>query len=77
MPRPARFNMYEAKTRLSEIVEKARVDGEVILMNRGRPVARVIPYEAETRKRRLGFAKGKIQIQPGFDEIPEDFEDYV
>jgi prevent-host-death family protein len=77
MARPARYNMYEAKTKLSEIVEKARRDGEVILMNRGEPVARVVPFEEPPRERRLGFAKGKIRILRDFDEIPADFEDYV
>ena len=70
--------MYEAKTRLSELVEQARREGEVILMNRGVPVAKVIPYEeAERPKRRFGFAKGKIAIRRGFDAIPADFEDLV
>jgi len=77
MRKSPRYNMYEAKTKLSEIVEKARRGEEVILMNRGEPVAKVVPYQAEVRKRRLGFAKGKIVIRRGFDGTPDDFEDYL
>jgi prevent-host-death family protein len=71
-----RYNMYEAKTKLSEIVEKARGGEEVILMNRGEPVAKVIAFEEKNEPRKLGFAKD-IRILAGFDEIPEGFEDYL
>lgn len=73
----ARYNMYEAKTHLSEIVEKARADGEVVLMIRGEPVAKVVPYEAATKARRFGFARGRVEILRGFETTPEDFEDYL
>ncbi len=69
------YNMYEAKTRLSELVEKATQGIDIILMNRGEPVAKIVPYQAPKR-RRLGFAK-TIQILDGFEEIPEGFEEYL
>lgn len=69
------YNMYEAKTKLSELVEKATQGVEIILMNRGEPVAKIIPYQAP-QSRRLGFAKS-IRILEGFNEIPEGFEDYL
>jgi prevent-host-death family protein len=68
--------MYEAKTKLSEIVEKAREGEEIILMNRGEPVAKVVPFKKKKETRKLGFAKD-IKILSDFDEIPEGFEDYV
>lgn len=68
--------MYEAKTRLSEIVQKAILGKEVILMNRGEPVAKVIPFERKKTPRKLGFAKD-IAILAGFDEIPDGFGDYL
>lgn len=68
--------MYEAKTKLSEIVERVRQGEELILMNRGVAVARVVPLKTSGRKpRMLGFAKD-IKILPGFDEIPDGFEEY-
>lgn len=69
------YNMYEAKTKLSEIVEKVCSGEEVILMVRGEPVAKVVPLRKKTN-RRLGFAKD-IKILPGFHEIPEGFEEYT
>ena len=70
------YNMYEAKTRFSEVVQKAREGKEVILMNRGRPVAKVVSVETKQPRRRLGLAKD-IKILPGFEQIPDDFSDYV
>ncbi|MBI1862301.1 MAG: type II toxin-antitoxin system prevent-host-death family antitoxin [Deltaproteobacteria bacterium] len=65
--------MYEAKTRLSELVTKAQRGIEVILMNRGKPVAKITPFGVKSRPRILGFARD-IKILPGFDDIPEGFE---
>ena len=70
------YNMYEAKTRLSEIVEKVRTGEEVVLMNRGEPVAKVIPFQLEAKKRRFGGFRNKIELRDGWDAPLEDFEDY-
>lgn len=48
-------NMLEAKTRLSELVKAAQAGEEVIIANRGEPVARLVPV----RKR------GKNKARPG------------
>ena len=68
--------MYDAKTKLSEIVKKATEGEEVILMNRGEPVAKVVPFKRKKEARKLGFAKD-VKILSGFDEIPEDFKDFT
>jgi prevent-host-death family protein len=70
------YNMYEAKTKLSEIVKRVSEGENVILMNRGKPVAEVIPFENKKTKRKLGFAKD-IELLEDFDGIPEGFEDYA
>ena len=70
------YNMYEAKTKLSEIVAKVRAGEEVILMNRGIAMAKVVPLKPiKGSARPLGFAKD-IKLLPGFNDIPEGFEDY-
>jgi antitoxin (DNA-binding transcriptional repressor) of toxin-antitoxin stability system len=72
----ARYNLYEAKSKLSEAVKKALLGDEVILMNRGNPVAQIIPLPQKQGARRLGFAKD-IKMLDGFDEIPKEFEEYT
>lgn len=43
-------NMLEAKNRLSELVKSAQAGEEVVIANRGEPVARLVPV----RKRKTG-----------------------
>lgn len=73
MSKQIRYNMYEAKTKLSELVNKVQTGIEIILMNRGKPVARITPFVSNRGPRKLGFAKD-IKMLPGFDDIPEGFE---
>lgn len=73
MSKLVRCNMYEAKTKLSELVSKVQAGTQVILMNRGKPVARILPFEQKEKSRKLGFAKD-IKILAGFEDIPEGFE---
>ena len=61
-----------AKHQLSRLVERTLAGEEVIISKAGKPVARLMPYEARERPRRLGVLKGKIWIAPDFDELPED-----
>ena len=68
--------MYEAKTRLSELVEQARRGEKVVLMNRGEPVAMIVPFQRSRRARKLGFLKGKGRLLAGWDKRIEDFVEY-
>jgi prevent-host-death family protein len=43
------IGIYEAKSRLSQLVEKAEAGEEIILTRRGRPVARITGVRAATR----------------------------
>ena len=70
------YNIYEAKTRLSELVEKARRGEKVVLMNRGEPVAMLVPFRLPRRTRKLGFLRGKGKLLSGWDKSIEDFADY-
>ncbi len=66
-------NIHEAKTHLSQLLQKV-IDGEeVIIAKSGAPVARLIPYEQKPQPRLPGSAKGKIWIAPDFNEpLPDD-----
>ncbi len=68
-------NLYEAKTRLSSLVELA-AKGEVILIAKaGKPMAKLVAIpEAPARPRKAGRnALGITYIAPDFDApLPED-----
>jgi prevent-host-death family protein len=68
--------VQEAKTQLSQLLRRVEA-GEEVVIRRGRvPVAKLVRAPAPEGKRRIwGGLKGSIPDD--FDEIPEDFRDYV
>jgi prevent-host-death family protein len=60
------LNLYEAKTRLSALVEEAAAGAEIIIAKNGRPRAKLVAVRPE-RRRRPGSARGKIRISADFD----------
>lgn len=63
-------NIHEAKSNLSRLIELALAGEEVVINKAGKPVARLVPYTAMKKARRLGIWKGRIRISPDFDELP-------
>ena len=59
-------NIYEAKTHLSDLVERAAAGEEIIIAKAGKPRARLVPLRPAT-PRQPGRAKGKIWIAADFD----------
>ncbi len=71
---PTTVNIFEAKTQLSKLVEKAERGEDVIIARAGKPVARLTGLKPEKPKIRFGALKGKIWIADDFDDpLPEDF----
>lgn len=62
-------NLYEAKTHLSSLVERAAEGEEIVISKAGRPLARLVPLKPKTarRRRRPGMWKGKVRISKDFD----------
>lgn len=68
-------NIYEAKTRLSQLVDKAAAGEEIVIARNGHPVARLVPLQRQPERRVPGSLKGKIWMAPDFDETdPEILE---
>jgi prevent-host-death family protein len=60
------LNLYEAKTRLSALVDLAAAGAEIVIAKNGKPMAKLVP--ARQAARRLpGRAKGKIWLAADFD----------
>ena len=66
-------NLYEAKTQLSRLVERAAAGEEIIIAKAGRPLARLVPLAApRTAPRPLGLLAGQGWVGPDFDApLPE------
>ena len=69
------INIYEAKTKLSQLVERAAAGEEIVIAKAGRPRARLVPLQVRNEPRKPGFWKGKIWISEDFDDpLPEDIQ---
>jgi prevent-host-death family protein len=68
------LNLYQAKTQLSKLVERAAAGEEIVIAKAGKPMVRLVPVEACRPKqlREPGLLKGKVWIAEDFDEWPED-----
>lgn len=70
-------NLYEAKTRLSELVDRAAAGEEIVIAKSGKPMARLIPAVKHTCRRSKAFGKnlmGVTYIAPDFyEDIPLEF----
>ena len=67
------FNMREAKTNFSKLVDAAAAGEEIIIAKAGKPTARLVPIDAPKPIRKFGRMKGKIRIAEDFDApLPDD-----
>ncbi|MCG5077471.1 type II toxin-antitoxin system Phd/YefM family antitoxin [Paraburkholderia tagetis] len=69
------YNIHEAKTQLSRLVDEAVNGGEpFIIAKAGRPLVKVVPLDAPavTQQRRIGFMAGQIQVPADFDTMGAD-----
>ena len=69
------FNIHDAKTHLSRIVDRVAEGHAVYIAKAGKPVAQLVPLE-KAGKRKLGALAGKLTIPADFDApLPEDLLD--
>jgi prevent-host-death family protein len=56
-----RIGIYDARSRLSELVGRVEAGEEVVLTRRGRAVARLVRAEEETRRKARADAVARIR----------------
>ena len=67
------FNIYEAKTKLSQLVERAASGEEIIIARAGKARAKLVSIAENAAPRKPGSWKGKGWIGPDFDDpLPDD-----
>lgn len=66
-------NTHEAKTQFSKLLKRVAQGEEILIANRGVPVARLMPIPANSARRQLGKYEGRITIAENFDApLPEE-----
>jgi prevent-host-death family protein len=61
------INLYQAKTTLSDLVERAALGEEIIIAKAGRPLARLGPLAVRRAPRQFGLLRDRIHIGEDFD----------
>ena len=68
--------MHEAKTRLSQLVERAEAGEEIVIARNGTPVVRLVPVAHSSSLVDVrGAWSGRVRMADDFDELPEDIAD--
>jgi prevent-host-death family protein len=75
--KPARVretvSLYEAKTHLSGLVERAAAGEEIVISKSGKPKARLVPLDDRRPLREPGKGRGQWKVRDDFDApLPED-----
>ena len=67
------LNLYEAKTALSSLVERAASGEEIIIAKNGRPRAKLVRLSKRPEPRKPGGWEGQMMISDDFeDPLPEN-----
>ena len=68
------FNVHEAKTNLSRLLDRVEKGEEIVIARSGQPVAKLTRIQSRPARRNLGRDEGKVWIAENFDEWTEDLE---
>jgi prevent-host-death family protein len=68
-------NVYEAKTHLSQLLDRAAAGEEIVIARAGRPIARLVALGGAPSQRRVpGAWRGRVSIANDFDELPAEMD---
>lgn len=67
------LNIYEAKTRLSQLVDQAAAGEDVVVSRNGKPLVRITQLVGKKRRIKFGVLKGKVRVAHDFDApLPDE-----
>ncbi|WNZ23713.1 type II toxin-antitoxin system Phd/YefM family antitoxin [Leptolyngbya sp. NK1-12] len=67
-------NIHQAKTNLSRLLSRVELGEEIVISNRGIPIAKLVPFYASSNRRAsLGMDRGRFIMPNDFDApLPEE-----
>jgi prevent-host-death family protein len=74
------FNIHDAKTNLSKIIQRVEHGEEITISRAGRPVAKVVPLAGKVQRTERGSLRGRLVLAPDWDSaevnksIAHDFD---
>jgi prevent-host-death family protein len=70
-----KVNIHEAKTHLSQLLQRVMNGEEVVIAKSDKPIARLVPYSPAPESRAPGNDAGHVWIASDFNEPLPEFED--
>jgi prevent-host-death family protein len=68
---PELVNLYDAKARLSRLIDRATAGEDIVIGRAGKPLVRLVPVD-DLHPRVPGLLKGLNVPDAVFDPLPED-----
>ena len=74
------INIHQAKTNLSRLLSRVELGEEIVIANRGIPIAKLVPFRTSfDRRASLGQDRGRFVVPDDFNEplpgeVLADFE---
>ena len=66
------FNVHDAKTHLSKLLDRAHAGEEILLAKAGKPYAKLVPLDKPKMARKGGQLEGVATLDDGFfDPLPD------
>ena len=66
-------NIHYCKTNLSRLLTRVELGEEIVISNRGKPIAKLVPFSTSLdRRASLGRDRGKFVVPDDFNALPED-----
>jgi len=67
-------NLYDAKTQLSRLIDRAAAGEDIVIARAGKPIVRLVPVD-DVSPRQPGLLKGLVVPDALFDPLPSDEQD--
>jgi prevent-host-death family protein len=72
------FNIHEAKSQLSRLIEQVEAGGEAVIARAGKPIVRLVRVGGAPQRRMLGRLEGRFKLPDEHaSPIPETPEDWI
>ncbi|MBE7942360.1 MULTISPECIES: type II toxin-antitoxin system prevent-host-death family antitoxin [Ramlibacter] len=66
------IGMHEAKSTLSQLVQRAAAGETILIGPHGRAQAKLVPVDVAPARKRIGVARGKFKVPDNIDEHNEE-----
>lgn len=67
-----RVNVHDAKTHLSNLLERVQAGEEIVICKSGKPIAKLSAYVPVKTPRKPGGWEGRVWMADDFDDLPPE-----